>query len=210
MSYQRRRFISGQYYHIYQRGNRKDVVFREKEDRVWFLSKLDEYCERDGHGVLAYCLMDNHYHLVLRQADGATITRTLKSLVGGYAKHYNRTYASAGAVFQGRFQDTLIDNPAYNPWHLARATRYVHLNPEPFADYRRYRWSSYREYMGQTVGFVEPGEVLEFFGSKDSYATFVAEEASYDQMGREQKYRVVGSRRLKNTDLVVPSNPGTI
>jgi REP element-mobilizing transposase RayT len=207
MTYQRRRFNSSQYYHIFQRGNHKDVIFRDTADRVWFMSKLDEYCERDGQQIVAYCLMDNHFHLVLRQADGVTITRTLKSLLGGYSKHYNRRYATAGTLFQGRFQAKLIDNPAYNPWHLARVTRYVHLNPEPFADYRRYRWSSYREFMGEAMRICDPAEVAEvlgFFGSKDSYATFVAEDSSYGQMGGDKKYRVVGSRRLKNDGLVVP------
>lgn len=202
MAYQRRRFIEG-FYHVYQRGNHKDIIFREKADRVRFLSKLEEYCDRDDQSVVAYCLMDNHYHLAIEQRGETSLSDTMRSLLVGYAKAYNHRYATVGSLFQGRFMAKQIDNPRYNPWHLVRVTRYIHRNPAPFVDYRNYRWSSYRQYVGAASGMCESGEVMELFRSKDDYATFVEEAPSYDQNGIEAKYRIVAGRRLKNSGISI-------
>jgi REP element-mobilizing transposase RayT len=170
--------MDGNYYHIYGRGNHRDVVFREVPDRVRFLSKLEEYCDRDQQSIIAYCLMNNHYHLALRQDGERPLSATLRSLLQGYAQFYNRKYGTVGSLFQGRFQSKLVDHPLYNPWHLARLTRYIHRNPLSFGDFERYRWSSYREYVAEARGGREsPGlcdlqPVMELFGDKASYATF--------------------------------------
>jgi putative transposase len=168
---------------------------------VRFLSKLEEYCERDNQSVIAYCLMDNHYHLALQQKGQTSLSHTMRSLLVGYVKAYNHRYATAGVLFQGRFMAKQIDNPLYNPWHLARVTRYIHRNPLPFADLRTYLWSSYRQFMGEAPGICEIEQVMELFLSKDDYAIFVAESPSYDQGDAEAKYRVVGGRRIKNSGI---------
>src|SRR5689334_6620847 len=125
-------FIDYQYYFISQRGNNKHLVFRESLDRRQFLSKLEEYCERDSQAIIAYCLMDNHYHLALRQGQTRGISHTLNSLLKGYARFYNGRYGTTGPLFGERFHSELIVHPAHNPWHLARVTRYIHTNPAPF------------------------------------------------------------------------------
>lgn len=193
-----RRFMDGNYYHIFQRGNHKDVVFREVPDRVRFLSKLEEFCDRDELTLVAFCLMDNHYHLVLRQDGEQPISRTMRSLLQGYAQYYNTRYGTVGSLFQGRFQSVLIDHPLYNPWHLARVTRYVHRNPLPFTDFTRYRWSSYRQYTIGVAGTCDTQPVLEIFGDGNSYAMFCENYVPSERKDIARNYRVVGGRRLDN------------
>jgi putative transposase len=194
MSNQPRRFMDGSYYHIFQRGNHKDVVFREAPDRLRFLLKLEEFCDRDQQSIIAYCLMDNHYHLALRQDGERPLSQTLRSLLQGYSRFYNSKYGTVGSLFQGRFQSRLVDHPLYNPWHLARLSRYIHL-----ADFTRYRWSSYGQYTGGSAGSCDPAPVLELFPDKASYAMFCAEVPSSEHEEQQSKpYRVVAGRKLAN------------
>jgi putative transposase len=99
----------------------------------------------------------------------------MRSLLLGYARRYNAKYGTSGALFQGRFRAKLVHDEAY----LTHLSRYIHLNPDPFADYRKYRWSSYRQYANGSAGISDPGPVMDLFdGSKTSYATYVAKAAS--------------------------------
>jgi hypothetical protein len=92
----------------------------------------------------------------------------------------------------------LLDHPLHNPWHLARVSRYIHRNPLPFADFTRYRWSSYRQYTGKSVGVCDTGLVMELFSKKGSYATYCEEYAPSERVVPERKYRIIGGRRLAN------------
>ena len=170
-----RSFIQGQHYHVYNRGHHKEVIFRDRVDRVYFLSKLDEFCERDEMVVLAYCLLDNHFHLILRQ-DGVTpISSTMGSLLAGYVRMYNQKYGEVGGLFQGRFQAKFVHDEAY----LVHLSRYVHLNPHPSSDYRTYPWSSYRQYAVGAAGICEVASVMDYFGGvKANYATYVESAVS--------------------------------
>ncbi len=173
-----RAFSEDQIYHVFSRGVHKDVIYKDNSDRVYFLSKLDEYCERDNITVLAYCLMDNHFHLALRQDGRLPLSKSLRSLLIGYARRYNAKYGTSGALFQGRFRAKLVHDEQY----LIRLSAYIHLNPAPFADYRRYRWSSYRQYVSPKSGFCDPGPVLDLLGgSTTSYAIYVEKAVSYEE-----------------------------
>ncbi len=170
------RSFSKGFYHVFSRGNHKDVIFRDKADRRHFLSKLDQFCDRDGLGIIAYCLMDNHFHLLLRQTGPRPVTVAMRSLLAGYARRYNSKYGTVGSLFQGRFQAKPVGDEGY----LVSVSRYIHLNPHPFNDYRKYRWSSYAEYVTGRPGFCQPGPVLDLFGgSTTSYAIYVEKAASY-------------------------------
>jgi REP element-mobilizing transposase RayT len=168
MSGRRKYFFQGSHYHIFNRGNHREHVFRDNEDRRFFLSKLDELCERDGVRILAYCLMDNHFHLLLRQEGAVSVAHTMHALLTSYTKRTNYKYGLVGRLFQGPYQSRYIRDEG----HLATVSRYMHRNPSKFSDIRTYRWSSYRQYLGAS-GVAHPGPVLSMFGSIDSYATFV-------------------------------------
>jgi REP element-mobilizing transposase RayT len=165
----KRYFYIGSDYHIYNRGNHREPVFRDNEDRRYFLSKLDEYCARDNIVLLAYCLMDNHFHLLVRQQGAVTVEHMMRSLKASFVIRTNKKYGLVGHLFQGRYQSKFIKNEN----HLAVASRYIHRNPAAFTDMRTYRWSSYRNYLGSRAGLANTGPVLSLFDSKDSYAMFV-------------------------------------
>jgi putative transposase len=170
-----RGFFRGEYYHVYNRGHHQDFIFRDEADRQYFLTKLDEFCMRDGIAVIAYCLLDNHFHLILRQDGDTSPSLSMGSLLSGYVRVYNRKYGAVGNLFQGRFQAKLVHDKAY----LLHLSRYIHLNPHPFADFRTYRWSSYREYVDGIPAICETGSVLNCVGdSKDNYAMYVEKGAS--------------------------------
>jgi putative transposase len=173
-----RRFETGQYYHVFNRGNHKDVIFRDNDDRKYFLSKLDEFCERDDISIHVYCLMDNHYHLVLGQQGHVALPVIMRSFIAGYVHTYNRKYGTVGGLFQGRFKAKHV----YDEGYMAQVSRYIHLNPHPFDDYRKYRWSSCSQYTTVQPGICEVGPVLDCFGgSKTSYAIFMGKAGYYGE-----------------------------
>jgi putative transposase len=168
MTTRKQRFYRGSDYHIYDRGNHREHVFRDNDDRRYFLSKLDEFSERDCVQVLAYCLMDNHFHLLLRQNGDVSVAHLMRSLLTGYVRRTNHKYGLVGHLFQGPYQARYVGDRE----HLDRVSRYIHRNPLKFTDLRTYRWSSYRQYLG-AKGFADTAPVLAHFESEHSYATFV-------------------------------------
>lgn len=99
-------------YHVTSRGNRREPIFIDGIDRLGFLDLIGQVSNRFDVNVLAYCLMDNHYHLVLatRQANLSTLMRHLN---GVYTQRFNRRHGKVGHVFQGRFKAILVDRDAY-------------------------------------------------------------------------------------------------
>jgi putative transposase len=169
MSTPRRNYESGQHFHVLNRGHQKNVIFRDSLDRQRFLAKLDEYCDRDEITLLAYCLMDNHFHLAVRQDSNRPVSKMIGSLIAGYVQMYNRKYGAVGRLFQGPYKAI----PVLDEMHMAWVTRYIHRNPEPFTDFRKYRWSSYQQYVKDRSGIATPEPVLDTFGgSKARYAIF--------------------------------------
>ena len=169
---QRRDFRQGDIYHVYNRGNHREMIFRDIPDRRLFVSKIDERSAQYGVRVLAYCLMDNHFHLLLRQDTWRPITHMMSSLLTGYVRSYNSKYGLVGRLFQGTYQASRI----WNYEQLAWKSRYIHRNPAKFTDFKSYRWSSARQYLNGSPGMCDTGPVLGLFGgSKDSYARFLQE-----------------------------------
>jgi REP element-mobilizing transposase RayT len=161
--FHRRDFRQGEIFHVYNRGNHREMIFRDIPDRRLFLAKLDERSRQYGVTVLAYCLMDNHFHLLVRQDSWRPISQLMRSLMTGYVRSHNKKYGLVGRLFQSRYQASRI----WNDVELAGKSHYIHRNPAKFTDYRTYRWSSARQYL---TG--EP--VLKLFGeSRYSYATFL-------------------------------------
>jgi putative transposase len=145
----------GALYHLTSRGDRQEDIFLDDTDREEFLSVLGSVVERFGWRVYAYCLMDNHYHLMVETPKG-NLSKGMRQLNGVYTQRVNRRHARIGHVFQGRFKAILVDKQNY----LLELSRYVVLNPvraKRVKDPGRYRWSSYRA----TVGEVTPPPFLD-------------------------------------------------
>ena len=134
------------------RGCGKQCLFEDDADRIKFLEILSSNTEKYRVSVLAWCLMDNHIHLVLsdRQDD---LSPCLKAIAGHYAMYFNSRTAHVGHVFQDRFKSKPIETDGY----LLQAIRYVHRNPEKagIAAAEDYPWSSYAEYLS----LLEPGVI---------------------------------------------------
>jgi len=134
-------------YHVTSRGDRRESIFVDDADRVAFLTLLDDACERFDAALLAYCLMGNHYHLVLTTRQ-ANLSQLMRQLNGVYTQRFNRRHDKVGHVFQGRFNAVLVDRDEY----LLAVCRYVDLNPVRASIVRvpgDWPWSSYRAHTGQ-------------------------------------------------------------
>lgn len=140
--------FSGALYHVTARGNRQEAIFDQEDDFVTFLSVLGEVCKRYNWIIHAYCLMLNHYHLLIETPD-ANLSKGMRQLNGVYTQKFNRTHARVGHVFQGRYKAILVEKES----HLLELSRYIVLNPVRARLVRSvagWPWSSYRATTGQT------------------------------------------------------------
>jgi putative transposase len=125
MPHRKTQFASGYYYHIYNRGVGKQPIFRERDNYRYLLSLVKKYASQLFIAVIAYCLMPNHYHLLLRQ-DGDDSAGLLPQLVfNSYTKAFNRRYGRTGTLFESRYQSVWVDAEGY----LLHLCRYIHANP---------------------------------------------------------------------------------
>ena len=139
--------MRGALYYVTSRGNERKAIFREEFDFDLFLDVLSETCDRFNWVVHTWCLMTNHYHLVVETPDG-NLSAGMRQLNGVYTLRFNRRYGRVGHLFQGRYKAILVDKSAY----LLELSRYVVLNPvrarmvEHPGDWL---WSSYRFTLGE-------------------------------------------------------------
>lgn len=170
----------GAVYHVTARGNAREPIFFDDEDRQSFLTILGSVVNRFNWLCHAYCLMGNHYHLLIETPDG-NLSRGMRQLNGVYTQKVNRRYSRVGHLFQGRFKSILVDKGSY----LLELARYVVLNPvraKLVKDPKDWEWSSYRATVGMTTTpkFLSTDWILSQFGSQReeaqaAYRHFVAE-----------------------------------
>lgn len=151
-------------YHVTSRGNRRQETFVDSRDYQVFLALLAAISIRREWRCRGYCLMPNHYHLVL-ETPGADLSEGMQHLNGEYAQCFNRFHGYDGHVFQGRYYSILVESD----WHLAELSRYLALNPVRAGltrSAREWRWSSYRAMAEGTAAppFLTVEPVLAFFG----------------------------------------------
>ena len=137
-------------YHLMNRGDRREDIFQDGEDRKRFLSTLGEACKKTEWEVHCYCLMRNHFHLVI-ETPQPNLVAGMKWLLGVYTKRFNIRHKFCGHVFAGRYKALIVDGSGNG--HLKTVCDYVHLNPvrakliRPGAALETFRWSSYGEYL---------------------------------------------------------------
>ena len=139
--------FAGALYHITSRGDRREAIYEDDEDREGFLNILAEVMERYNWICHAFCLMTNHYHLVIETVEG-NLSRGMRQLNGVYTQGSNRRHSRSGHLFQGRFKGILVDKDAY----LLELSRYVVLNPVRAGLVHlpaQWPWSSYGAMMGE-------------------------------------------------------------
>jgi REP element-mobilizing transposase RayT len=138
----------GAFYHVLNRGNNLEHLFRDERDREKFLALLEKAKDRFSLLIHTYCLMDNHYHLLIETKE-PNLSQAIQWLNVSYATYFNRRYRRPGHLFQGRFKAILIEADEY----LKPLSRYIHLNPvraKLVSAPDLYFWSSYRALIGKT------------------------------------------------------------
>lgn len=173
--------FSGALYHVTSRGNARQDIYRSDADRQQFLKVLSEVIARFNWLCHGYCLMTNHYHLLIETID-PNLSLGMRQLNGQYTQRFNRTHSRVGHVFQGRYKSILVEKDA----HLLELCRYIVLNPVAAGMVEKpeqWPWSSYcaTALSGQSDGVVSPEWVLGQFSqeleqARQQYLQFVADK----------------------------------
>lgn len=138
----------GALHHVTARGNARQDIFFNSDDRLRFLDIFGRVCERLGWRCYTYCLLGNHYHLLIETPD-ANLSRGMRQLNGVYTQYVNRVHDRVGHLFQGRYSSILVHKDS----HLLELCRYIVLNPVRAGlavDAGDYPWSSYRATVGHS------------------------------------------------------------
>lgn len=172
--------FSNALYHVTARGDRREDIFEDDEDRKMFLETLGEVIAQFNWVCYAWCLMDNHYHLLIQTPDG-NLSKGMRQLNGIFTQASNRRHRRVRHLFQGRFKAILVDSDVY----LLELSRYVVLNPVRAGMVKKpgaWLWSSYRASMGLEPAppWLAVDGLLAQFAKRRSlaqerYAKFVAE-----------------------------------
>jgi len=181
--------FAGAFYHVFCRGNKRQRIFLDDDDRHWFLKVLRESINIYHVHLYCYVLMDNHFHLVL-QTSRANLGEFMRRFNVSYTGWFNYHHNTCGHLYQGRYKSLLIDADNY----LLEVSRYIHLNPvrkskcnhlgyrDKLNYVNSYKWSSLPGYITQRhrVDFVDYDFVLGMVGNRYEYRRFVADGLQYD------------------------------
>lgn len=197
-------YVENTYYHVYNRGVEKRNIFIDDRDYGVFLSYLKFYLmppvtQKDPRGpsprlspaqqlsnhnnkisLISYCLMPNHFHLLIKQTGKDSMTKFLRALATRYSMYFNKRYVRVGSLFQGRYKAVLIDNEM----QFLYLTKYIHRNPLDLPDYSKinlleYPYSSYRNFTGNILQvWIDPSDITHRYSNKNplnTYQSFVEE-----------------------------------
>jgi len=158
----------GAWYHVMNRGRRGETVFKKKEDYVSFLDLLKELDEVYHVKVAAYCLLPNHYHLLI-QTPNANLSRSMRHVNGVYTQRYNRRHNYDGQLFRGRYKSIVIESDSY----ALELVRYIHRNPLEAGlvdTLQHYPWSSHTPYLSHAKKYqwLYKGYILKLFSPSES------------------------------------------
>ena len=186
------------FYHIFNRGVEKRTIFLNDSDKSRFLKTL-MYYQQEGPrprfsifnpvihknlnnqkivDIICYCLMPNHFHLLLKQNSDRGISDFLRKISNSYTKYFNTKYKRVGPLLQGPFKAVQITSDD----QLIRLSRYIHLNPFVAGLVEKpenYAWSSYRDFLNGENSSVDKKQVLGFFSSSEGYKNFISEHQDY-------------------------------
>lgn len=193
--------IADSYYHVYARGASRQEIFLESADYYMFLSLFRRYLSaedvKDSAGMsyvklyddiqlLSYCLMPNHFHLLLYQVNEGAMQRLMRGVMTAYSRYFNKKYDRSGGLFETRYKASCISSDTY----LMHITRYIHLNPK---EWREYPYSSLRFYLqAHDEDWVDEHPIVALFTSRESYGDFVAEYEGIKDTLEKIKHELAG------------------
>lgn len=187
MPYRETVFALGNYYHIFCRGNEKRNIFIDHADYERFLSRMKEYRIIHRISIICYCLMPNHFHLLLRQNTKKSLSSFIHRLTVSYSMYFNKRYNRVGHLFQGNFKAKIITKDEY----LLHLSRYVHLNPlkiiNTTLDLETYPWSSYPEYLSKNKEEICDKEIV---------------LQQFDNMYPQERYKKFVNSMISNSELI--------
>ena len=174
------------YYHVILRGIGKQILFEDDEDNERFLSTVQRYRMELGFELVAYCLMENHVHLLLRDTKDQ-LNLIMKKIAGSYAYYFNHKNDRSGHLFQDRFGSEAVEDDDY----LLTVIRYIHRNPEKagIAKAGEYRWSSYDAYQRPRVE-VDNAWALKLIGGSEQFEQFMVSRGRFEtteEMGVQKR-----------------------
>ncbi len=211
MPFRKINFFKGNFYHIFSRGDRKELIFRSNDDYERFLLKTEEYRKKYSTDIVAYCLLPNHFHFLVKQLSEIPCSKFIGVLLNSYARFSSVKHTlPPGHLFQGRFGATSIESSE----SLLQVSRYIHLNPvkekilkldftykkdrillnsKPIiVELRSYPWSSYRFYLHAkkypTILNVATQHIWELGETLNSYRKFVESPISDESTLELEKY----------------------
>ena len=179
------------FYHIYARGNNKQPIFVDDFDFDYFINLLYRYLSPDKIKIqkyyypsffgqikiLAYCLKDNHFHMLIYQKNKSDIEKFMRSIMTSYSMYFNLRYHRTGPLFESRYKSSYVMGDDY----LCHISRYIHLNPRCW---RRYKYSSLRYYQNSpNPVWLDVDTILDQFSNRKAYYDYVLEdEISHNQL----------------------------
>ena len=180
-------FQKGHFYHIFNRGVERHKIFYQEKNYIYLLQKAKTLTIRNNLTIIAYCLMPNHYHFLIRQDAELPISAFIQNLFNSYSKAMNKMYNRSGTLFEGKYKAKQVQNEAY----LLHLCRYIHRNPidaeKPLVnDLKKWRYSNYLEWIGERSGvLVDKNFVREHFSSAEDYIDFVNDYESMKKLNEK-------------------------
>jgi putative transposase len=185
--------FEGQYYHVYNRGCNRESIFVGDENYRFLLRQIKKFLPDSSVTLIAYCLMPNHYHFMIRSDLDNRVAKFIQRLLNSYAQAFNRQQQRTGTLFEGRAKSIWIEDESY----LLQLCRYIHLNPVAaglVVKPEDWQYSNYLEWIGKRNGtLVDLEFVRAYFPKPEIYAEFVqsaTEEKASDKLSR---YRIDGN-----------------
>ena len=194
--------IADSYYHVYARGASKKNIFITDEDYKFFIRLFRRYLSQeemknsaglpykklyDELELLCYCLMNNHFHLLLYQIEEGSMQRFMRGVMTGYSRYFNTKYGHSGSLFESRYKASRVGDQIY----LEHITRYIHLNPK---EWETYPYSSIKYYItDEETDWLDNQKVIELFESRLKYEEFVSDYASTNLDLDSIKYELADS-----------------
>lgn len=205
--------VNNEIYHVFNRGSEKRLTFLQSRDYKRFLQTLYYYqfsgskpkfsnfaksslykINENKHAklieVLCYCLMPNHFHILIRQLTNGGISNFISQLSNSYTKYFNVKNKRVGALFQGRFKSVLVENDE----QLVHVSRYIHLNPVVAGLVKNiaiYPWSSYSEYVASNRWICSTNKILNYCPSINDYKTFLEDQIEYGKDLEFMKHHIL-------------------
>ncbi|QSZ26936.1 transposase [Aceticella autotrophica] len=210
MGRQARQFSKTGLYHIVFRGICRQNIFEEDNDFIKMLKTIQELKQEMQFKIYAYCLMNNHVHLLLKEENTGDISLIMKRLLTKYAGWFNRKYSRSGALIANRYKSQPVEIDEY----LSSLIRYIHQNPiraKIVTHIDKYRWSSYPEYMNESI-ITDTGFILSTMDRKTFEIYHKQEEKGYyevnDKIGKSDEY--IRQRIIKLIDGKEPKEIGLL